>query len=38
MLKEGIWVDFATGIAPATPIPWLHISEPTGFIGGTSTI
>ena len=32
-LKEGLWVDFRTRMAPATPIPW-HISEPTGFIGG----
>ena len=34
MFKEGFWVDFATHMAPTTPIPWLHISEPTGFIGG----
>ena len=26
-------MDYETHIAPATPIPWLHISEPTGFIG-----
>ena len=32
-LKEGLWVDFTTRMAPATPIPW-HISEPTGFTGG----
>ena len=32
-LKEGLWVDFRTRMAPATPIPW-HISEPTGFTGG----
>ena len=26
-------MDYETHIAPASPIPWLHISEPTGFIG-----
>ena len=38
MFKEGFWVDFATHMAPTTPIPWLHISEPTGFIGGIRNI
>ena len=38
MFKEGFWVDFATHMAPTTPIPWLHISEPTGFIGGVHNI
>ena len=38
MFKEGFWVDFATHMAPTTPIPWLHISEPTGFIGGVLNI
>ena len=32
-VKEGHWVDYATQLQPSTPIPWLHISEPTGFIG-----
>ena len=27
-------MDYATRLPPAAPIPWLHISEPTGFIGG----
>ena len=32
-VKEGHWVDYSTQLPPSTPIPWLHISEPTGFIG-----
>ena len=32
-VKEGTWVDYSTKQAPLTPIPWLLISEPTGFIG-----
>ena len=32
-LKEGSWVDYSTKQAPFTPIPWQHISEPTGFTG-----
>ena len=31
--QEGEWVDYATREAPAFQIPWLFISEPTGFIG-----
>ena len=27
-------MDYVTHLPPAAPIPWLHISEPTGFIGG----
>ena len=30
---EGTWVDYETKKASSFPIPWLHISEPTGFIG-----
>ena len=32
-VKEGTWVDYYTKEVPSTPIPWLRISEPTGFIG-----
>ena len=31
--SEGIWVDFHTRKEPPSPIPWLLISEPTGFNG-----
>ena len=31
--SEGTWVDYKTQKEPHFPIPWLHISEPTGFIG-----
>jgi hypothetical protein len=30
---EGRWVDHASGRLPTAPIPWLSISEPTGFTG-----
>ena len=31
--SEGIWVDYETKRSPKFDIPWLHISEPTGFVG-----
>ena len=31
--SEGVWVDYETKRSPHFDIPWLHISEPTGFVG-----
>ena len=31
--SEGVWVDYETKRSPKFDIPWLHISEPTGFVG-----
>ena len=31
--SEGVWVDYETMRSPKFEIPWLHISEPTGFVG-----
>ena len=31
--SEGVWVDYETKKSPKFDIPWLHISEPTGFVG-----
>ena len=31
--SEGEWIDYETQRPPTFDIPWLHISEPTGFVG-----
>ena len=33
VFSEGVWVDYHSRDEPKFPIPWLIISEPTGFTG-----
>ena len=33
VFAEGVWVDYHSRVQPKFPIPWLILSEPTGFTG-----